>query len=128
MITAHIKSAAISLSSSHISHRIKTFLQTSSGKAAAAALLVFLALAILPFHNVDIWLENMFYEPGRGFTWKGIPFIERIHSSGKIITAFVLFWCIFLTIRGFRSKNYILRHKPCTGGQKPPHPHKNHET
>lgn len=109
MITAHIKSAAISLSSSHISHRIKIFLQTGSGKAAAAALLVFLALAILPFHNVDIWLENMFYEPSRGFTWKGIPFIERIHSSGKIITAFVLIWCLYITIRGYRSQAQEVR-------------------
>ena len=109
MITAHIKSAAISLSSSHISHRIKVFLQTGTGKAAAVALLIFLALAIFPFHNVDIWLEEMFYEPASGFAWKGVPFIDRIHSSGKIITAFVLIWCHYITIRGFRSKTQELR-------------------
>lgn len=104
MLSARIHSAAISISSIHFSHSIKAFLQTGTGKAATVALLVFLALAMLPFHSVDLWLENLFYTPGRGFIWKGIPFIEKIHSSGKIITAFVLFWCIFLTIHGFRSK------------------------
>ncbi|MDY6275510.1 MAG: sulfatase-like hydrolase/transferase [Succinivibrionaceae bacterium] len=108
-MVSRIHSAAISLSSCHQLHTIKAFLQTGTGKAAAVALLVFLSLAMLPFHSVDLWLENLFYTPGRGFIWKGIPFIEKIHSSGKIITAFVLFWCIFLTIRGFRSKNSEFR-------------------
>ena len=108
-MVSRIHLAAISLSSCHQLHTIKAFLQTGTGKAAAVALLVFLSLAMLPFHSVDLWLENLFYTPGRGFIWKGIPFIEKIHSSGKIITAFVLFWCIFLTIRGFRSKNSEFR-------------------
>lgn len=105
MVASRIHSAAASLSSIHFSHKIKSFLQTGTGKAAAASLLVFIALATLPFHNLDLWFENMFYEPSRGFAWKGIPFIEKIHSSGKIITIAVLIWCVFLTIRGFRSKN-----------------------
>lgn len=100
VMVSRIHSAAISLSSCHQLHTIKAFLQTGTGKAAAVALLVFLSLAILPFHNIDLWFENMFYEPSKGFTWKGIPFIERIHSSGKIITAFVLIWCLYITIRG----------------------------
>ncbi|MDY6275285.1 MAG: hypothetical protein SPL41_09730 [Succinivibrionaceae bacterium] len=104
MLSARIHSAAVSISGVHFSLRIKAFLQTGTGKAAAVALLVFLAIAILPFHNVDLWLENFFYAPSRDFSWKGIPFIERLHNSGKILTVFVLLWCIFLTIRGFRSK------------------------
>ena len=109
MLSARIHSAAISISSIHFSHRVKAFLQTGTGKAATISLLVFLALAILPFHNIDLWFENMFYEPSRGFTWKGIPFIERIHSSGKIITAFVLIWCLYITIRGYRSQAQEVR-------------------
>ena len=51
----------------------------------------------------------MFYEPASGFAWKGVPFNDRIHSSGKLITAFVLIWCHYITIRGFRSKTQELR-------------------
>lgn len=60
MLSARIHSAAVSISGVHFSLRIKAFLQTGTGKAAAVALLVFLAIAILPFHNVDLWLENFF--------------------------------------------------------------------
>lgn len=63
MLSARIHSAAVSISGVHFSLRIKAFLQTGTGKAAAVALLVFLAIAILPFHNVDLWLENFFYAP-----------------------------------------------------------------
>lgn len=41
MLSARIHSAAVSISGVHFSLRIKAFLQTGTGKAAAVALLVF---------------------------------------------------------------------------------------